>query len=76
MKSQVGDMLLTWNLLKELMNAWYYTRDVETAKEQEFLHLKQRNRSVMEYVTTFNEFRRFAPTQVAIEEIKTISSKG
>ena len=70
MKPRVGEPVLTWIQLKALMNAQYYPRDVSRVKEQEFLCLKQGEMSVMEYATKFNELSRFAPNQVAIEEMR------
>ena len=55
---------------QELINAKYYLRDVKRAKEQKFLSLKQEEMSVLEYVAKFNELSRFAPNQVATEEMK------
>ena len=52
------------------MNAKYYPRDVRRVKEREFLCLKQGEMSVMEYATKFNELSRFAPNQVATEEMR------
>ena len=52
------------------MDAKYFPKDVKTAKEQEFLRLKQGNVGVMEYATAFNELSYLPSTQVAIEEMK------
>ena len=57
------------------MDAHYYRRDVRRAKEQEFLRLKQREMSIIEYATKFNELSCFAPSQVAIEEIRVDNFK-
>jgi len=43
---------------------------MKRAKEQEFLRLKLGQMSVMEYTAKFNELSRFAPNQVATEEMK------
>ena len=53
-----------------MMDAQYYPQDVKRAKEQKFLRLKQGQMSVVEYATKFNELSRFAPNQVATEELK------
>ena len=53
-----------------MMDAQYYPRDVKRTKEQEFLRLKQGQMSVVEYAAKFNELSRFAPNQVATEEMK------
>jgi len=51
---------MTWERLKELIDAKYYPKDAKRAKEQEFLSLKLENMSVMEYAPKFNELSRFA----------------
>jgi len=56
--------------LKALMDAQYYPPDVRRAKEQEFLHLKQGEISVIEYAAKFNELSRFTQNQVAAEEMR------
>jgi len=71
-KPRAGEPTLTLEQLKTMMDAQYYPRDMKRAKEQEFLRLKQGQMSVMEYATKFNELSRFAPNQVATEEIKWI----
>jgi len=49
----------------------YYPNDVQWAKEQEFLHLKQaKTTSVMECTAKFNKLSRFASTQVATEQAR------
>ena len=70
MKPRVGEPVLTWNQLKALMDAQYYPRDVRRVKEREFLCLKQGEMSVMDYAAKFNELSRFAPNQVATEEMR------
>ena len=52
------------------MNTKCYPRDAQRTKEQEFLSLKQESLSVIEYAAKFNELSRFAPHQVATEEMK------
>jgi len=61
---------MTWERLKELMDIKYYPKDSQSTKEEEFLSLKQGSLSVMEYAAKFNELSRFAPHQVATEEMK------
>ena len=51
------------------MDAQYYPWDIKRAKEQEFLRLKQGQMNVTEYAVKFNELSRFAPNQVATEEM-------
>jgi len=43
---------------------------MKRAKEQEFLCLKQGQMSVIEYVVKFNVLSRFAPNQVATEQMR------
>ena len=52
-----------------MMDAKYYPKDVERAKEPEFLSLRQGNISVMEYTAKFDELSQFTPNQVAAEEM-------
>jgi len=53
------------------MDAKYYPKDVKWAKEHEFLIFKQwRAMTVMKYVATFNELNYFAPTYLAINEMR------
>jgi len=61
---------ITWERLKELMDAKYYPKDVKRENEREFLSLRQGDMSVKEYITKFNELNYFAPNQVATEEMK------
>jgi len=69
-KHVVAEPVLTWNQLRALMDAQYYPRDVRKVKKREFLCLKQGEMSVMEYTAKFNELSRFAPNQVATEEMR------
>jgi len=69
-KPRAGEPTLTWNQLKTLMDAQYYSHDVRRTKEREFLCLKQREMSVTEYAVRFNELSRFAPNQVITEELR------
>jgi len=69
-KPRAGEPAWTWEQLKSRMDAQYYPRDVKRAKKQEFLRLKQGQMSIMEYAARFNELSRFAPNQVATEEMK------
>jgi len=65
-----GELTLTWEQLKTLMDAQFYPWDVRRAKEQDFLCIKQGNTSVKEYAAKFNELSHFAPNQVATEEMR------
>ena len=69
-KPRAGEPALTWNQLKTLMDAQYYSHDVRRTKEREFLCLKQGEMSVTEYAARFNELSRFAPNQVVTEELR------
>ena len=60
-KPRAGEPALTWNQLKALMDAQYYSDIVRTAKEWEFLCLKQGGMRVIEYLANFNELSHFAP---------------
>ena len=40
---------------------------MQSAKEAEFLHLKQRNLSLVEYESKFEELCRYAPRQISNE---------
>ena len=70
MKPRAGEPALTWNQLKALMGTQYYPQDVRRAKEREYLRLKQGKMSVIEYAVKFNALSRFAPNQVATEEMR------
>jgi len=52
------------------MAAQYYPQDVRRVKEREFLCLKQGEMSVIGCATKFNKLSRFAPDQVATEEMR------
>jgi len=41
------------------MDAKYYPKDAKTAKEQEFISLKQGNMSLIQYMAELNELSRF-----------------
>lgn len=69
-KPRAGEPALTWNQLKALMDAQYYSHDVRRIKEREFLCLMQGEMSITEYAAKFNELSRFAPNQVATEEMR------
>ena len=50
---------MAWERLRELMDAKYYPKDAKTAKEQEFISLKQGNMSLIQYMAELNELSRF-----------------
>ncbi|XP_031120825.1 uncharacterized protein LOC116024062 [Ipomoea triloba] len=51
-----------WEAFKEALREKFYPEHVRTAKYDEFLHLRQGNRTVQEYYTEFINLARFAPT--------------
>ena len=69
-KPREGEQPLTWEEFKGLLDEKYYPKEVKWAKEQEFLNLQQGKKPVIEYMSKFNELSRFAPHQVANEEMK------
>jgi len=69
-KPKEGEQPLTWAEFKGLLDGKYYPKEVKWAEEQEFLNLRQGKMPVIEYKSKFNELSRFAPHQVANEEMK------
>jgi len=69
-KPKEGEQPLTWAQFKGLLDEKYYPKEVKRAKELEFLNLKQGKMPVTECMSKFNELSRFAPHQVANEEMK------
>jgi len=69
-KPRAVEPALTWNQLKALMDAQYYSHGVRRTKEREFSCLKQGEMSVIEHAAKFNELRRFAPNQEVAEEMR------
>jgi hypothetical protein len=52
---------VTWARFKTEFFGKYFTEDLRTKKEVEFLNLKQENRSVAKYAAKFGELSRFYP---------------
>ena len=59
---------LTWQRFWDEFFDKYFSRSVRIQKEQEFIHLKQENRSVAEYEAKFTELAKFVPRLVEIEQ--------
>ncbi|XP_010678175.2 uncharacterized protein LOC104893741 [Beta vulgaris subsp. vulgaris] len=56
-----------WEKLKEAMRRQFYPPSLQLQMESEFIHLKQRSMSVLEYAVKFNELARFAPDLVTTD---------
>ncbi|XP_038971076.1 uncharacterized protein LOC120104260 [Phoenix dactylifera] len=52
---------LTWEKFRGAFYDKYFSRSVRMQKEQEFIHLKQRNITVAEYEAKFTELAKFVP---------------
>ena len=61
---------MTWAKFQELFMGMYFPDTARHAKAQEFLELKQRTMSVMEYVARFTKLARFADDYVATDMAK------
>ena len=59
---------LTWERFRDEFFDKYFPRSVRIQKEQEFIHLRQGNRSVAEYEAKFTELAKFVPRLVEIEQ--------
>ncbi|XP_042460290.1 uncharacterized protein LOC122043775 [Zingiber officinale] len=66
-KTLVGDQSITWTLFREAFERQYFPAPYRMARRQEFLHLKQGDRSVMEYDAEFNRLAEYCPHLVAQE---------
>ena len=62
--------VMTWAELQELFMAKYFSDTARHAKAQEFLELKQRTMTVIEYVARFTELARFANDYMATDMAK------
>ncbi|XP_038983061.1 uncharacterized protein LOC120110985 [Phoenix dactylifera] len=58
---------LTWKRFRAAFYDKYFSRSVRTQKEQEFIHLKQKNMTVAEYEAKFTELAKFVPKLVEDE---------
>lgn len=56
-----------WEGLKEAMRNQFYPQSLQLQMESEFIHLRQRGMSVLEYAVKFNELARFAPDLVSTD---------
>ncbi|XP_042426166.1 uncharacterized protein LOC122014037 [Zingiber officinale] len=66
-KTLFGDQSITWTLFREAFERQYFPAPYRMARRQEFLHLKQGDRSVMEYDAEFNQLAEYCPHLVAQE---------
>ncbi|XP_042423433.1 uncharacterized protein LOC122011059 [Zingiber officinale] len=64
-KSLFGDQSITWTLFRETFERQYFPAPYRMARRQEFLSLKQGDRSVMEYEAKFNRLAEYCPQLVA-----------
>ena len=62
--------VMTWAEFQELFMGKYFPETARHAKAQEFLELKQRATTVMDYVARFTELARFADDYVATDLAK------
>ena len=61
---------MTWAEFHELFMGKYFPNSARHAKAQEFLKLRQRTMTVIEYVARFTELARFADDYVATDLAK------
>ena len=61
---------MTWAEFQELFIGEYFSDIARHAKAQEFLELKQRNRTMIKYAARFMELARFADDYVATDLTK------
>ncbi|XP_042409923.1 uncharacterized protein LOC121999288 [Zingiber officinale] len=66
-KTLFGDRSITWTLFRDAFERQYFPAPYRMARRQEFLHLKQGDRSVMEYDAEFNRLAEYCPHLVAQE---------
>ena len=62
--------VMTWEEFPELFMGKYFPETARHAKAQEFLELKQRAMTVMDYVARFTELARFSDDYVATDLAK------
>ncbi|XP_074586908.1 uncharacterized protein LOC141842807 [Curcuma longa] len=63
-----GDQVISWQLFKEAFERQYFPAAFCIARRQEFINLKQGNRSVMDYNAEFNRLAKFCPHMVAQDD--------
>lgn len=59
-----------WKDFKELLKSCFYPVSLEKAKDDEFVHLQQGRRSVLEHASKFVELSHFAPVYVADKKLR------
>ncbi|XP_042432594.1 uncharacterized protein LOC122019163 [Zingiber officinale] len=64
-KVLLGDQSITWTLFRDAFERQYFPAPYRMARRQEFLNLKQGERSVMEYDAEFNRLAEYCPQLVA-----------
>ena len=62
--------VMTWEEFQELFMGKYFPKTARHAKDQEFLELKQRVMTVMDYVARFTKLAQFADDYVATDMAK------
>ena len=65
-----------WEKLKEALRNQFYPQSLRLQMEDEFIHLKQRNMTVLEYAVKFNELARFAPDLVSTDRQRMSRFEG
>ncbi|KAL2901112.1 Activity-regulated cytoskeleton associated protein 1 [Bienertia sinuspersici] len=58
---------IDWEKLKQAIRNQFYMQSLQLQMESEFVHLKQRKMSVLEYAVKFNEPARFALDMVSTD---------
>jgi len=58
---EIGGEVVSWERFKEEFLRKYFPKYLRNKKEVEFLHLKQGNMSVADYVANFEELSKFCP---------------
>ncbi|XP_042391830.1 uncharacterized protein LOC121982868 [Zingiber officinale] len=66
-KTLFGDQSITWTLFRDAFERQYFPSPFCMARRQEFLHLKQGDRTVMEYDAEFNRLAEYCPHIIAQE---------
>ncbi|GFS41661.1 hypothetical protein Acr_00g0075610 [Actinidia rufa] len=61
---------ISWQRFVKIFNDQYFPRIYRMQKEQEFMSLKKRTMSIVEYEEKFTALSRFAPEMVRAEDIK------
>ena len=66
-KDRLGDRQITWAEFKEMLESKFLPQTVRDQLHDEFLHIRQGNRSVAEYDREFTRLSRFASRIVSTE---------